>query len=47
MDTHPPEPSPYLSSELRKYPKRFNVLENHQSVLYRNFFDGTGKVVNR
>ena len=47
MDTHPPEPSPYLSSELRKYLKHFNRLENHQGVLYRKFFDDTGKVVNR
>ena len=47
MDTHPPQPSPYLSSELRKYLKHFNRLENHQGVLYRKFFDDTGKVVSR
>ena len=47
MDTHPFEPSPYLSSELRKYLKQFNRSEIHQGVLYRKFSDDTGKVVNR
>ena len=47
MDTHPPEPSPYLSSELRKYPKHFNRSEIHQGVLYRNIFDDTTGVLYR
>ena len=47
METHPPDPSPYLSLELRKYLKHFNRLENYQGVLYRKFFDDTGKTVTR
>ena len=47
METHPPDPSPYLSSELRKYLKHFNRPENYQGVLYRKFFDDTGKTITR
>ena len=47
MDTHPPEPPPYLSSELRKYLKHFIRLEKHQGVFYCKLFDDTGKIVNR
>ena len=47
MATHPPEPSPYLSSELRKYLKHFNRLEVYNGVLYRKFFDDTGKSITR
>ena len=46
-ETHPPEPSPYLSSELRKYFKHFNRIKNYQGVFYRKFFDDTGKTVAR
>ena len=47
METHPPELSPYLSSELRKYLKHFNRLDNYPSVLNRKIFDDTGKLVTR
>ena len=45
METYPPEPSPYLSSELRKNLKHFNRLGNYQGLLYRKFFDDTGRTV--
>ena len=47
METHPPEPTPYLRSELRKDIKHFIRHENYQGVLYRKFFDDTGKTVTR
>ena len=47
METHPPDPSPYMSSELRKYLKHFNRLENYHGVLYRKFFDDTRKTITR
>ena len=47
MDTHPPEPSPHLNTELRKYLKHFPRLEVFQGVLYRKFFDDTGKKLTR
>ena len=47
MNTHPPAPSPYLNTELRKYLKHFPRLEIYQRVLYRKFFDDTGKNVTR
>ena len=47
MNTHPPAPSPYLNTELRKYLNHFPLLEIYQGVLYRKFFDDTGKSVTR
>ena len=46
-NTHPPAPSPYLNTELRKYLKHFPRLEIYRRVLYRKFFDKTGKNVTR
>ena len=37
METHPPAPSPSLSTEMLKYLKPFDHLENVQGVLCRNF----------
>ena len=45
METHPPEPSLNLGSELRKYLKHFNRLKVVNGVLYQKFFDDTGKSV--
>ena len=45
METHPPEPCPFLSSELCKYLKHFNRLDHYPSVLNRQFFYDTGKLV--
>ena len=41
--TGPPSDFPYMSTELRKYLKHFDRLENHHGILYRKFFDDTGR----
>ena len=42
-----PSPSPYMNQELAKYLKHFDRLELHQGVLYRKFFDHTGRNITR
>ena len=43
LETGPPSDFPYMSTELRKYLKHFDRLENHHGILYRKFFDDTGR----
>ena len=43
IETGQPSQSPYMNHELRKYLKHFNRLENHNGVLYRNFYSDNGR----
>ena len=43
LETRPSSEFSYMNTELRKYLKHFDCLENHHCILYRKFFDDTGR----
>ena len=47
LATGPPPSSQNLNSELMKYLKHFDRLENHNGIFHRNIYDHTGRKVIR
>ena len=43
LATDPPSSTHYSNSELMKYFKHFDRLESHNGILYRKFYDHSGR----